>query len=147
MSAPLEPLDGLDAAFTLPDNIDDADLRELYDVLVVRMRREAEGLAMNTVQILLIERIAYNYVVMRHRERRPTTGPGATANTRDHKDFNTFWLSMTQEFNRQLNVAKTDIRKQVINEFMTKVGSSLARVLSEPQRVAVVSRLKLELDA
>ena len=59
----------LDGAFYLPEHIEDTNLRQLYEVLVSRMRREAATLPMNTVQQLLIERIAYNYIVMREKER------------------------------------------------------------------------------
>ncbi len=92
-------LDELDAAFELPDVIDDPKLRELYEVLVHRMREEARHLPMNTVQQLLIERIATNYIVLRYKERGELGGFGSTS---VQKDFNTFWLSMTQEFNRML---------------------------------------------
>jgi hypothetical protein len=48
----------LDPAFVLPENIADDRLRGLYEVIVQRLRHEARDLPMNTVQQLLIERIA-----------------------------------------------------------------------------------------
>jgi hypothetical protein len=99
-----EPLDDLDAAFTLPDVIEDQKLRALYEVLVHRMRAEAECLPMNTIQQLLIERIAYNYIVLRAKEKGEL---GGFAHSTVQKDYNTFWLSMTAEFNKMLG--KTDV--------------------------------------
>lgn len=91
-------LHDLDAAFELPDIITDARLRSLYEVLVYRMRDEAKHLPMNTVQQLLIERIAYNYIALRSKEAVPD-GFGSTSG---QKDYNSFWLSMTSEFNKLL---------------------------------------------
>lgn len=92
-------LDDLDAAFELPDIVKDPKLRGLYEVLVFRMREEARHLPMNTVQQLLIERIAYNYIVLRSKERGELGGFNTAS---IQKDFNTFWMSMTTEFNRML---------------------------------------------
>ncbi len=92
-------LEDLDAAFELPDIVEDPKLRGLYEVLVHRMREEAKHLSMNTIQQLLIERIAYNYIVLRSKERGELGGFNTAS---IQKDFNTFWLSMTQEFNRML---------------------------------------------
>ncbi len=96
-------LDDLDAAFHLPDTVGDQNLRNLYEVIVHRMREEAKDLPMNTVQQLLIERIANNYVFMRSREN-GDNGGFATASAQ--KEYNNFWLSMTQEFNRMLGKAE-----------------------------------------
>lgn len=89
----------LDAAFELPDVVSDPKLRSLYEVLVHRMREEARHLPMNTVQQLLIERIAYNYIVLRSKERGEL---GGFAHSTVQKDYNTFWLTMTAEFNKML---------------------------------------------
>lgn len=92
-------LSDLDLAFELPATITNPRLRELYEVLVFRMRDEAKHLPMNTVQQLLIERICYNYIVMRAKENNELGGFGSAS---VQKDFNTFWLSMTAEFNKIL---------------------------------------------
>lgn len=94
-----DELDSLDGAFELPDVIEDQKLRALYEVIVHRMRAEARALPMSTVQQLLIERIAFNYVVLRSKERGELGGFGSAT---VQKDYNTFWLSMTSEFNRML---------------------------------------------
>ncbi len=97
-------LDDLDPAFHLPDTVEDQNLRNLYEVIVHRMRTEARDLPMNTVQQLLIERIANNYIFLRARENGQHGGFQTAA---AQKDYNTFWLSMTQEFNRMLSKADT----------------------------------------
>lgn len=126
-------LDDLDAAFTLPDVVDNADLRALYEVLVHRMRKEAEGLPMNTVQQLLIERIAFNYIVLRAKEG-GALGGFTTANVQ--KDFNAFWLSMTQEFNRML--VKTDSmngseRKSLLKEIQQVILHTVNASVNDPK--------------
>lgn len=123
----------LDGAFFLPDHIDDPKMRELYEVLVARMRTEAVDLPMNTVQQLLIERIAYNYIVMREKERGAQGGFNSTSM---QKDFNTFWLSMTQEFNRML--AKTDTlsgheRKALLREVQQLILTTVNQSVSDPR--------------
>lgn len=92
-------LTDLDVAFELPDVVADPKLRALYEVIVARMMSEASSLPMTTVQILLIERIAYNYVVLRCKERGEL---GGFAHSSVQKDYNTFWLAMTSEFNKML---------------------------------------------
>lgn len=126
-------LDDLDAAFTLSDGVDDPKLRSLYEVLVSRMRKEADGLPMNTVQQLLIERIAYNYIVLRSKESNQMGG-FLTANVQ--KDFNAFWLSMTQEFNRMLS--KTDTmngneRKSLLREVQQLILATVNASVNDPR--------------
>ncbi len=124
-----ENLDALDGAFTLPDSVDNPQLRALYEVLVHRMRKEAKDLPMNTVQQLLIERIAFNYIVLRAREAGELGGFTTAAG---QKDYNTFWLSMTQEFNRMLTKTETlsgnerkVLLKQVQQLILQAVNSSV----------------------
>lgn len=131
MAVPPDDITALDDAFHLPENIDDARLRGLYEVLVARMRREAADLPMNTVQQLLIERIAYNYIVMRDFE---AGGRFSTASAQ--KDFNTFWLSMTQEFNRMLTKAETmsgNERKAMLKQIQTLILTTVDKSVSDPK--------------
>lgn len=126
-------LDALDGAFHLPENVEDERLRTLYEVLVHRMRAEAKDLPMNTVQQLLIERIAYNYIVMRQREADLENGfSTATA----QKDFNTFWLSMTQEFNKMLVKAESmagNERKQLLKEVQQLILQTVNSSVHDPK--------------
>lgn len=128
-----EPLDALDEAFHLPENIEDTRLRTLYEVLVHRMRTEAKGLPMTTVQQLLIERIAYNYVVMRDRE---NGHHGGFQSSTSAKDFNTFWLSMTQEFNRMLTKQETmsgNERKTLLKDIQQTIFATINKSVQDPK--------------
>lgn len=121
----------LDAAFNLPDNIENETLRGLYEVLVARMRREAKDLPMNTVQQLLIERIAYNYICLRDFE---NGGKFTTANAQ--KEFNTFWLSMTQEFNKLLGkneVLTGNERKTLLKQIQQLILQTVDKSVSDPK--------------
>lgn len=134
-------LDTLDGAFELPEEINDPKLRELYEVLVFRMRAEARHLPMNTVQQLLIERIAYNYIVLRSKERGAL---GGFSNSNIQKDFNTFWLTMTQEFNRMLG--KTDPmssteRKALMREMQEIIMSTVSAVNDPKIRSELLERM------
>jgi hypothetical protein len=123
----------LDAAFTLPEHITDARLRELYEVLVARMREEAKDLPMNTVQQLMIERIAYNYIVMREKERGAL---GGFSTTNQQRDFNQFWLSMTQEFNRMLTKAEVlsgQERKTLLREVQQLILNTVNHSVTDPR--------------
>lgn len=123
----------LDAAFTLPELVEDARLRSLYEVLVQRMRKEAEQLPMNTVQQLLIERIAYNYIIMRARENGDFGGTGTPS---AQKEFNAFWLSMTQEFNRMLSKAEQiggHERKNLLREIQQIILQTVNSSVNDPK--------------
>jgi hypothetical protein len=94
-----DDLASLDVVFTLPVGIENPMLVQMYEVLVHRMRREAQHLPMSTVQQLLIERIAMAYVVLRAREIGAMEG---FAHATEAKNANSFWLSMVEEFNQIL---------------------------------------------
>lgn len=126
-------LDDLDAAFTLPEIVEDEKLRGLYEVLVHRMRAEAKDLPMNTVQQLLIERIAFNYIIMRSREN-GALGGFTSANVQ--KEFNAFWLSMTQEFNRMLVKAESlsgNERKTLLREVQQLILQTVNASVNDPK--------------
>jgi hypothetical protein len=132
------PLDALDDAFHLPDTITDVRLRRLYEVLVFRMRAEARDLPMNTVQQLLIERIASNYVYMRDKE-----NSGQFASPASQKDFNTFWLSMTQEFNRMLTKADTlsgNDKRNLLRDVQRTILATVNGSVQDPKTRAALLR-------
>src|SRR5688500_15820880 len=116
MSDELPELTSLDAAYTLPDWIADQSLRCLYDILLERLRREARGLPMTTAQTLLIERIAFYYIVMKAKERYTVGSNEGFSNASQQKDFTTFWLSMTKEFNAVVARASKSDRDSVLTE-------------------------------
>lgn len=134
-------LDTLDGAFELPEEINDPKLRELYEVLVFRMRAEAKHLPMNTVQQLLIERIAYNYIVLRSKERGAL---GGFNNSNIQKDFNTFWLTMTQEFNRMLGKSdpmSSNERKTLMREMQEIIVSTVGTIGDPKVRAELLEKM------
>lgn len=123
----------LDQVFTLPKAMVEAfpQLEEIHDEIVMRFKSEAHGMPMNTVQTLLLERIAYNYVYLKYREL-----SGEVAG-KDQKDFNSFWLSMTQEFNRLLTVNEAERREQLMNDVVSVFNEAIALIQDKDTRQAV----------
>lgn len=113
-----------DSLYTLPDFVTNSDLRELYEVIIARMREEVAHVKLNTIQQLLVERIAYNYIVLRWRE--VQTSKNLTAgfeHSKYAKDYNTFWLDMTREFNR---LVKGDDEDSTKRELVDKIGQAIS---------------------
>ncbi len=127
-------LRSLDAAFELPDVVTDPRLRGLYEVLVARMRDEAKHLPMTTIQQLLIERIAFNYIVLRAKERGEL---GGFSHANIQKDYNTFWLQMTAEFNKMLGKTGEPLsnleRKQLFKEMQQLIVKTIATTVQDPR--------------
>lgn len=127
------PLESLDGAFHLSETITDTRWRSLFEVLIFRMRQEAADLPMNTVQQLLIERIARNYIELRMREDGELDGFSSAS---AQKEFNTFWLSMTQEFNKMLTKQETlsgNERKTLLREVQQTILKTVNNSVSDPK--------------
>jgi hypothetical protein len=146
---PIAPMDDLDSIFTLPEDEDlTDDLRTMYEVIIARLRREANHLPMSTIQTLLLERIARNYIVLRLKESR-APGQGGFAHATAQKEFNTFWLSMTVEFNRLLRASDAGGYEQTMREFASILTETLNEVLGDQPVLAqrVRDRLAEQLDS
>jgi hypothetical protein len=116
--------------FKIPD---DNDLIELHAAVVYRMTREAEGVTLTTTQWLLMERICFNYILLRWKEKNATRGksshPGENAgfeHSKYMKDMNTFWLAMTHEWH-QITSKKDDQVNLV--DVMQKVSAAISAAL------------------
>lgn len=138
-----EGLRSLDAAFELPDVVTDPKLRQLYEILVARMRDEAKHLPMTTIQQLLIERIAFNYIVLRAKERGEL---GGFSHANIQKDYNTFWLQMTAEFNKLLGKSGEPLsgleKKALFKEMQQLIVKTIAETVQDPRaRQAVLTNL------
>lgn len=133
------PEDGLAEAFRLPPAIEDSEaMSGLHAEIVLRLRREASGLSMNTVQQLLLERIATFYVQTKMREQE---GVGV----KELRDLNSFWLSMTQEFNRLLLASQDKLRDALFMEVQKILDSALKETI-EDNDVRKKVRLRLAGD-
>lgn len=126
-ASPLDgpPVDGLARAFQLPEGME-GDYADLHGEIVLRMRREAQGIAMNTVQQLLMERIATTYVQAKIREE------SGQLTLRDIKDQNAAWLSMTQEFNKLLQASQDKLREALFTEIQ-KVILEATEEITDPE--------------
>lgn len=135
--------DDLSPAFDLTFTEDvPEDLVTLHGAIVARLRREAAGLPMNTTQTLLLERIAHNYIVLRMKER-----SGGFTTPAQQKDFNTFWLSMTQEFNRLLMNNQDKMREALLLEISSIVMGGLDMIHDAEDRKALRRHFQAEFAA
>lgn len=119
------PAPGLERAFRLPEDWD-GELAELHQEIVSRMRREAQGIAMNTVQQLLMERIATSYIQAKLREE------SGLLTMKDIKDQNAAWLAMTQEFNKLLQASQDKLREALFAE-VQKIIMEATEEITDPE--------------
>src|SRR5688572_9415277 len=138
-------LTDLDGIFHLADlAVTDPNLRMQYESIVHRLRKESEGVPMNTIQLLLLERIASNYIMLRQRE----VSRFVNVTPQQQKELNTFWLAMTSQFQKTLQKASAaEDREAAFRE----IGQSINRVLKnieDPEtRTMVAEALAAEFKA
>lgn len=134
-----EPLDELASAFTLPEHLaEDPALVALYDEIVRRLRREAAGLPMKTAHTLLIERIATFYVTIRYKENHDDF------RGYQQKEFNAYWLSLTQEFNKVLQANDEKLREAMLLEIQNIVSDTMKLITDPADRQNVRRKLSEE---
>jgi hypothetical protein len=126
--------DALDAALSVPQHIVGSRWEPIYHEILGRMKQEASGLSLGTVQILLMERIARFYVDMRMREEDGTIN---RLSIKEQKEFNGFWLTMTAEFNKQLLNSQEKLRDALILSMQEILLQRLPMVSDEQERKAL----------
>ena len=144
MSDPLDsaPPDRMGYAFTPPPHIrEHMELAELFDEIVERMRREAEGIPLETNQLLLLSKIAVDFVEMKYRDE---TGWGGT-NAR--KDANSQWLAMMAEWRQVLKDNKEKISEQIVADFARIANEAASKVRDADDRRTVMRYMKEEFAA
>lgn len=124
-----------------------ADLVELFNVLVVRLQAECAHLPLSTLQFLLLERIASNYILLRYRELIPVGEAGGYSNTKYEKEANTFWLAMTREFNDQLRAYKKGDRESVLAEVRDVIVTTLSEIPDAGTRTDLMTRFTVAFDS
>lgn len=125
--APSSTREGIDRAFNLPEILQgDRELVDLYESIVLNLRTEARGIPMNTVQTLLLERIAFNYVLLKRGEREGDLTPNQV------KDLTKFWLDMTTEFNKQLAAGHEKLREALLLSISDMVVEKIG-VVKDPE--------------
>jgi hypothetical protein len=117
-------------AFRLPSFIaENPELADLFDVTVTRLRSEASGLPMNTVQLMLMERIATFYVTIKYRE-----DANEWSGVNQQKEFNAYWLSLTTEFNNILQKNDDSLRQAMLLEIQSVVMDAIKAIDDPEQR-------------
>lgn len=118
------PETALDALLGLPEHLrGQTKYEEMYTEVTERLRQEAAGLPMNTLQQVLIERIASTYVTIRWRED-SNTWKGVT----QQRELNTYWLDLTKEFNKQLHAGETALRDNLLMQVHSIIRKGLDEV-------------------
>lgn len=130
----------LDAAFTLPETVTDADLRSLFEVLVARCRAEASHLQMSTLQQLRIERIVTGYVRIKHAEKHPYGDKQGFQHPGQEKDANAAWQSIAKDFDDILAKSKPSDRAGIMAEVKELIVNVLSTVEDSGVRTGLMHR-------
>jgi len=130
-SNPLDgaPADDLERAFRSPGLIEtDPEYVTLYRNVVARLRTEAAGLPMGTVQTLLLERIASSYVIMKFREDHALMTPTQS------KEANQQWLAATAQFNTMLAAHEDKLREAMMLDLQGVVNEAIQTIEDDETR-------------
>jgi hypothetical protein len=131
------PVESLDRLFALPEWVTDPDLCNSYEVLVARLRRETDHLPLNTLQQMRIERIVFNYIVLKFRE----AHAGSDHQFMDHlKDWNTYWASITREFDAVLRAWQPKEQDAIMHMVKLAVEEVIATIEDTGVRNDLVRR-------
>lgn len=132
------PLDELEDVFALPEPYaSDERIQRWHTEIITRLRREAAGVPMTTAQTMLMERIAFFYIVMRFKE---YSEGGISA--RELKDNNSAFLSMLDSFNKLLEKHNDKILHDVILQVTKILMDALPIISDEKERMAMRRRLQ-----
>lgn len=108
------------AVFTRPQELPD-DWYRVWDSLIEDMRRESQALPMNTMMMLLIERIATMYVNVRRQE------AANALDAEDLRELNKLWLRMMNEFSTQLHRHSQTPEQRFVAGFKAALNSALRK--------------------
>lgn len=143
MTDDTEPNEALaEAIFTVPANIAGTPYGVLYASIIDRLRVEASGLPMNTVQIMMIDRIATTYVFLRQAEAAPGSIPAVKQN-----ELNKSLIQMFKDFNAMLVISGDKYRENLIAKVGKAVLSGLKLINDPEDRASVTKSVQAELKA
>jgi hypothetical protein len=137
------PLDNLEDIFDLPESLrGNEQLERWHREIVLRLRRESQGLPMKTVQTLLLQQIASHYVQIRHIESLLPDFADMDARQialyeKNRRDQSTFWISMTQEFNRLLEKHQDKLMNKVLADVQEILKDGLPMITNKDERRAL----------
>jgi hypothetical protein len=131
------PTNRLEDIFTLPEEYaQDERIVRWYDEIVTRMRREAAGVPMNTTQQLLLERIAFFYVRMRHKE---MLDGGFTL--RDQKEMTASLQTSLDSFNRLLEKNSDKVHKENLGRILGIMNEILPMISDKSEQTRIRTHL------
>jgi len=130
-------LQSLDRLFVLPEWVSDPELREAYEIIVARLRNEIEHVPLSTLQQLRVERIAFNYIVLKFRE---SLAANDFAFAEHLKDWNTYWAQITREFDTVARAWKPTEKEAIMAVVRSAVGEILATVQDTEIRNDLIQR-------
>ena len=115
----------LDDAFDLPESaVPQERYRMLYQVIVHRLLEESQNVPMNTAQLLLIERIAANYIYIKVRE----AGGIENMNPLAQDKMNTYFLATLAQFQKMLAKATAQEDREAtlreVRDIIVKVANT-----------------------
>ena len=126
--------EGMDYVFTPPALIsDNPRLTALFHETVDRMRREAEGIALATNQILLLSKIARDFCIMMYYDEVGWQSQGTNA----RKDSNQQWLAMMAEWRNVLKDNQAQMTAKVVDAFVDLSIESLKLIPDDETRKTV----------
>lgn len=140
MSDPLDsaPVDRMAYAFTPPAHIrEHAEINGLYEEIVRRMRAEAEGIPMETNQLLLLAQISQDYAEMKYRDE---TNSWVGTNSRQvAKDQ---WIKLMAEWRQVLKDNKDKISDQIVADFVRITNEAMKKVRDNEDRKSAMLFMK-----
>ena len=99
------------------------DLRQLYQLLVLSMERDAYDVRLDTVQKMRLERTALNYIKLRELE--ATSGFNTPA---QQKDYTLFLMALMESHEKSLRQTRQDQRAEQEERFQKAVVASIDKL-------------------
>lgn len=131
-----------ESIFEVPAYIAGTPYGVLYNSIIDRLRIEAAGLPMNTVQVMMIDRIATTFVFLRQAEAAPGSIPAVK-----QSELNKSLIAMFKDFNSMLVISGDKYRENLIQKVGKAVLSGLKLIRDSEDRAAVTKSVQDELRA
>lgn len=120
-------------------------LQLIYAETCAELRRENPDA--DTMELMMIERVAYLYVFIRHKETRPLTSKDGFAHDRVHKETTQLWSQMMAELRKQRNRVEDQqfLRAQIVTAVKQAVQRAVL-VLPADQQLVFQAKILDELE-
>lgn len=150
MTNPLPPLDDLDGIFALPEHVADPELRAMYEILVVRMRRELRAVRPNvtTMELLVCERAAYNYILMKAKDQHAVGAEDGFSSMSAVKEFNAFWMQLAKMVTENMRQSNEEFKNQLRDSVAKALGDAMEKTVQDSRlRETIQRRIIADLTA